>query len=246
MGFSFKISDKVSNSTKIRLLAVIAAIAVHGLLLLITFSVKSFVAEPQGEVLKVTLLVEQPERKVPDAKEAPDQVPPMSQDVPKDNAAQNTKLPLLISPQTVITALNDNDAQEKQITVSALDVTAWANIDASKFIDEQSRPRLSGLRKGSYEQRLLDPNRIDQRTSPKIDKISTQDGVIHTSKIRGRTVCGMDSSRNVGSAFNGLDLKPLSGQRSSYACGDTKRTNVLLDDNNKIKNSDAEKWSIND
>lgn len=241
MGASLTVSDKVSNSTKTLFLAVAAAIVVHGLMLLIKFSTNTLVAKSQQEGLIVSLLTEEI-----DLKEKADKVDLVSQELPEEKPTQTTESLLLISPQTAISKIKNKEVQGKPLTVSALDIKAWANSDANKFIDEQSRPRLSGLRKDSYEQRLLDPNRIDQRTSPTIDKMSTEDGVIHMQKVRGRTVCGLDSSRNVGDAFNGLDLTPLSGFKKSYTCGDTQRTNLLLDEKGKIKNSDSEKWSIDD
>ena len=231
-------SLKESSSVKKLLLGLIAAIVVHGLLLLLKFTliVKTDIT-PDETAIKVSLLQEELD-------EAPVDAPqPLSQ---SNDESKDSRNPLAETVKPVVNAsahsIKKTEFGETQATSSII-IKKIVTSDAHQY-KQQNKRVLSELRKGSYEQRLLDPNRIDQRTALSSQKITTSDGIIHKQKIRGKTICKLKG--DYGEAFNDLDLAPLRGMKMGFACGDTQKQNALLNQNGKINNSDRQEWSVND
>ena len=226
------------------LLALLAAIVLHVFLLTLKLNVSPPSLKPVYDTLTVSLFSEKLDKE-PDV--APQVVNEIPEETPQEKKEQNKAKPVLVNNKTVITKLTQVISEEphnKPISVSTMDIKSWANREAGKFMDEQSTAPLIGLRKGSFEERLLDPNRKDQRTSLTSDKISTSDGQIHVQKVAGKTVCRLVG--NSGAAFNDLALAPISGKKMGYNCGNVNNRNVLIDENGRIKNSDLDKWSVDD
>lgn len=233
-------SLKESSSVKKLLLGLIAAIVVHGLLLLLKFTliVKTDIT-PDETAIKVSLLQEELDKAPVDAPQ------PLSQSK-SQSQSKDSRNPLVETVKPVVNAsahsIKKTEFGETQATSSII-IKKIVTSDAHQY-KQQNKRVLSELRKGSYEQRLLDPNRIDQRTTLSSQKITTSDGIIHKQKIRGKTICKLKG--DYGEAFNDLDLAPLRGMKMGFACGDTQKQNALLNQNGKINNSDRQEWSVND
>lgn len=243
-------SHKVSTFFQPLQIALAAAIVLHLFLLLVKFNLGSAVSKPLEQVITVSLLSQK-------QTEAQDEVIELThqkndiqfepKQVTTEKKPQSEVKAVLVNDKTVITKVaedNQERSQSKEIFVGSVDIKAWANRDAVKFMSEHNSAELSVLRKGSIEERLLNPNRKDQRTSLSSDKIATSDGDIHAQKIAGKTVCRLDVNAEAG--FNDLALAPLSGKAMGFACGDTKTENDFIDDKGRIKNSDFDEWTIND
>ena len=240
-------SLKESSSVKKLLLGLIAAIVVHGLLLLLKFTliVKTDMT-PDETAIKVSLLQEELDKAPVDAPQPLSQSKSKSQSKDSKGQSKDSRNPLAETVKPVVNAsahsINETEFEEIQLTSSII-IKKIVTSDAHQY-KQQNKRVLSGLRKGTYEQRLLDPNRIDQRTTLSSQKITTSDGIIHKQKIRGKTICKLKG--DYGEAFNDLDLAPLRGMKMGFACGDKQKQNALLNQNGKINNSDRQEWSVND
>lgn len=224
-------------SYNILIFPLLAALAVHALLLLIKFEYEPSIQTDQSKLLKVSLYVEETE---PPAKKIEKK---LSELEPQEKSSDIIEPSLVTKiPDSVISSKPKDKQETTAVSINIDSIKRWSTSEAQKYVDDLEKASLSGLRKGTYEEQLLDPNRVDQRTDYKSNKISTTDGVIHQFKIRGKTRCAMTVHK--GDAFNGLDLAPLTGIAKSYNCGDTQKTNVLLNQDGTIKNSDEDDWTI--
>ena len=130
--------------------------------------------------------------------------------------------------------MNDNvsnqaSTEELRILVSPLKIEQWAKQESSKYLDQRDKTNISKLRRGSYTEKWLDPNRVDTRDSDKDTVIRAPDGVIHVSKVNGELICILIES---------------DGNTRSFYCGDPT-LNVLQNESGSIKNSDREEWKVN-
>ena len=234
-----------SPPNKILLVALALALGLHGLLLLIKFNIGSFEATDLKKPLLVTLMTDDsPIFQEPQIDEVIRELIAVTEEPTEAESLVEASPPVATASVITIDRNEDDSNPTQTASISQLDVTRWIQNDAIEFVDERQKVQLSGLRKGTYEHALLDPSRPDQRTSPTSDRVATSDGLIHVQKIKGQTVCMLKA--DAGPALNGLDLVPISGKSIAYACGDTKKQNVLLAQDGTIKNSDVQEWSISD
>ena len=109
-------------------------------------------------------------------------------------------------------------------------IQQWAKQDSSEYIDKKQKTDLSKLRKNSYTEKWLRPDRIDTRDSDEDTIIRTPDGPIRISKVNGQLVC---------------NIVEHDGRSRYFNCGDPI-LNVLLDESGSVKNSDREEWQFDD
>jgi hypothetical protein len=226
---------------KTLLVALALALGLHGMLLFIEFNIWAFEPTTVSKRILVNLMLDdQAIKQEPQV----DEIAPEPSPVLEDDMAEEASSPVEVSSVIAVDSNQDDQNSIQTISINQVDVQRWIHNDAFDFVDQTQKRQLNGLRRGSYEQALLDPSRPDQRTSLSSEAIETSDGVIHVQKIKGKLVCRLKG--NSGEAFNDLDLAPLSGKKMGYACGDVKKLNILLTKDGGIKNSDTQEWSISD
>jgi len=121
----------------------------------------------------------------------------------------------------------DEPAQPK---ISLSTIEQWVKQETSDYLDQKGKTNLSRLRKESYTEKWLDPNRVDTSDSNEDTKIRTTDGVIWVSKVNGRLTC---------------ILVPNIGDPKTFYCG-APTLNRFLDEAGAIKNSDRGNWQFDD
>lgn len=138
---------------------------------------------------------------------------------------------ILLTPLTSGNAITHKASKERTLVVELKDdYEEWAKQESSKHLDQRDKTNLSKLRRGSYTEKWLAPNKVDTRDSDEDTFIRTTDGVIRASKVNGELIC---------------ILIERDGKTRSFYCGDPI-LNILQNKSGSIKNSDREEWEFND